>query len=346
MKKIVVVVGARPQFIKHAPVELALKTFFEVITVHTGQHYDKRMSDIFFNQLNINKPNYTLEVGSSTHGKQTGQMLEKIEGILINEKPDGVLVYGDTNSTLAGAIAASKLHIPIIHIEAGLRSFNKTMPEEVNRILTDHVSEILFAPTDTAVSNLKNEGISKNVFNVGDVMQDTILLAKKVIGENYRQNNQILLTIHRPYNTDNTERLITILQILNKLDIEIIFPVHPRTLNILNNVNVLLSDLKNIKFQEPASYFDLIRLQLESICIITDSGGVQKEAYMLERKCITLRSETEWIETLENGWNTLVYEDLDSIFNVLKSIPNIYKNNLYGDGQASLKMAELIKNYI
>lgn len=346
MKNIIVVVGARPQFIKHAPVELALKKRFEVSTIHTGQHYDERMSDVFFNQLKIQKPSYLLEVGSSSHGKQTGQMLEKIEAVLLSVRPDAVLVYGDTNSTLAGAVAASKLSIPLVHVEAGLRSFNKTMPEEINRILTDHVSDLLFAPTETAVANLSSEGIISAVHNTGDVMQDSVLLARSIIGDDYREKDQILVTVHRPYNTDNPSRLVSILNSLNSLGTSIVFPTHPRTLNILKSAGVSLEDFSNIDFQPPASYFDLIRMQLESKCIITDSGGVQKEAYMLKKKCITLRSETEWVETLAGGWNTLLFEDLGKLHDVVKEMPGEYVADVYGDGSASEKISLAISEFL
>lgn len=342
MKKICVIIGARPQFIKHAPVELALKKIFNVISIHTGQHYDEKMSDIFFRQLNMDRPSYMLEVGSGAHGRQTGVMLEKIEEVLLSEKPDAVLVYGDTNSTLSGALAASKLHIPVIHIEAGLRSFNKSMPEEVNRILTDHISDFLFAPTDTAVANLLHEGIEKSVYKTGDVMYDTVLLAKKVIGSDVHIQEQVLVTLHRPYNTDNLERLTTILTILNGLKYAIIFPIHPRTKNILKSANIDISIFNNINFIDPVSYFDLIRLQMESKCIITDSGGVQKEAYILKRKCITLRSETEWVETLVNGWNTLVFEDLEKLSILVEEQPGSYVGDVYGDGHAAEEIAMLI----
>jgi UDP-GlcNAc3NAcA epimerase len=347
MKKICVVIGARPQFIKHAPVEIELKKFFNVISIHTGQHYDEKMSDIFFNQLNIDKPSYLLSVGSATHGKQTGQMLEKIEDILFRECPDAVLVYGDTNSTLSGSLAASKLQIPLIHVEAGLRSFNKSMPEEQNRIITDHISDILFAPTITAVKNLENEGVSaKKIFLTGDVMYDSILLATKVNGNQFVPNKHILVTLHRPYNTDIPERLRRILMALNAIGKKIIFPIHPRTKAVLNNNNIAIEQYPNIHFCEPVSYFDLIRLQIEASCIITDSGGVQKEAYLLKRKCITLRSETEWIETLKNGWNTLVFDNLEDLEQAIMIAPGEYIENIYGDGSAAVKIAAIIKELL
>lgn len=344
MKKIGIVIGARPQFIKHAPLEIALKKYFNIFSIHTGQHYDQKMSDIFFDQLNISKPKYMLNAGTGMHGQMTGLMLAKIEEVLLLEKPDALLVYGDTNSTLAGALAASKLHLPIIHIEAGLRSFNRKMPEEVNRVLTDHVSNYLFAPTNIAVENLKNEGIQEGVFQVGDVMYDALLLAKKVIGENFVSNNQILLTLHRPYNTDDVVRLNRILNELNLLNIPIVFPIHPRTKAVFERDSTSDDSYPFINFIEPVSYFDLIKLQLESSCIITDSGGIQKEAYLLKKKCITLRSETEWLETLNGGWNTLIFDDLDMIASAVNSIPSDYIDNIYGNGNTSTLVADILND--
>lgn len=341
MKKIVSVIGARPQFIKHAPIEIAFKNAVEMITVHTGQHYDHNMSAIFFDDLGLSKPKYQLEVGSLSHAVQTAKMLESLESILIKEKPEFVLLYGDTNSTLAGALAASKMNIKIIHIEAGLRSFNREMPEEINRVLTDHLSTFLFAPTQLAVDNLEKEGITKGVHLVGDVMCDMIEIIKPklriVDSEKY-----YLTTIHRPYNTDDFKRLTAIMNELNQLKYEVVFPMHPRTINYckLNQIN--LDDFENIKVIEPQSYLEMMDLLNGSEALITDSGGMQKEAYMLKIKCVTVRSETEWVETLINGWNTLVFEDLNQLKNILDSEPGNYIENIYGDGKAS----EKIKNYI
>ena len=344
-KKLAIVIGARPQFIKHAPVENALKKYFDTFSIHTGQHYDQKMSDIFFDQLGMNEPTYMLSVGSASHGKQTGIMIQKIEEVLLKEKPDGLIVYGDTNSTLAGAIAASKLGVSIIHIESGLRSFNKSMPEEINRVITDHISDFLFVPTPLALTNLKNEGLSDDkIFLVGDVMVDSLLLAKKHIGNNFQEKGYILLTLHRPYNTDQTSRLLRILNVLNSVGKNVIFPIHPRTLNALKNSVNEINNFKNIKFVDSVSYFDFIKLQLESSCIITDSGGVQKEAYILKKKCITLRSETEWIETLKNNWNTLVFDDLDRLKDVINIKPGKYTKNIYGEGKSSEIIAKIIHN--
>jgi len=341
--KICIIIGARPQFIKHAPIELALQENFEIVSVHTGQHYDENMSNVFFNQLKISKPKYMLSVGSSSHGKQTGQMLEKIEEILINEAPKAVMVYGDTNSTLAGALAASKLLIPLIHIEAGLRSHNKDMPEEVNRIITDHVSDFLFVSSQLSVDNLCKEGIpERKIFLVGDIMYDSLLLAKEIIGNSPESEKHILLTLHRPYNTDNPERLYEILRTLNSIGQSIVFPIHPRTKEAMVKNNIDFEQFQNINFCDPVSYFDLIKLQLEALCIITDSGGIQKEAYLQKKKCITLRSETEWVETLENGWNTLIFNNLSKINESLLSKPGKYVDGIYGDGKSGKRIAKIL----
>jgi UDP-GlcNAc3NAcA epimerase len=346
-KKIVCIVGARPQFIKHAPLELALKTFFNVVTIHTGQHYDAKMSKIFFDQLNISPPTYMLKSSGKgvSHGQQTGEMLTLVEEILMKEMPMAVLVYGDTNSTLAGALAASKLNIPVIHIEAGLRSFNKKMPEEINRILTDHVSSILFAPSTLAVENLKKEGLSDGVVLCGDVMNDMVLLAKEKIPNTVDLSDFYLITIHRPYNTDEKSRLFYILDTINKLDSLAIFPIHPRTLTKIADFGGKIEDYQNIKFIEPLSYFELIEHQIKAKAIITDSGGVQKEAYILRKKCITIRSETEWAETLQGGWNHLVFDNLDNIQELIYENPTDYIENLYGNGQASNFISQKLNDF-
>lgn len=345
MKKIIAILGARPQFIKHAPVSIELNKLFELKSIHTGQHYDHSLSQIFFEELNIQKPDYFLNIGSHSHGAQTGLMLIEIEKILVHEKPDLILVYGDTNSTLAGAIASAKLHIPIAHIEAGLRSFNKEMPEEINRVITDHISTLLFPPTIVAKQNLTNEGIIENVFLAGDVMVDSILLAKSSLKE-VQENNFYLVTLHRPYNTDDINRLIEILNAINILNFPIVFPIHPRTKQMLYNNSTNLNEYSNINFIEPQSYINLIKLQMEAIAIITDSGGIQKEAYILKKRCITLRKETEWIETLEGNWNTLLYSSLEEIENVLSLPLSNYIENIYGDGRASFHIAERLKTFL
>lgn len=312
--KIVSIVGARPQFIKCAPVSRELRKKHDEVLVHTGQHYDRGMSGIFFEELNIPMPDYNLNVGSGTHGKQTGAMLAGIEEILINERPDIVLVYGDTNSTVAGALAASKLHIKVAHVEAGLRSYDLSMPEEINRILTDHISSILFCPTQTAVNNLEKEGITKGVLLVGDVMADAMeynrTMAERVshIVDNLgiTKGKYLVVTIHRPGNTDNKSRMADIMGVLGESEEDVIFPAHPRTLKYLKEYDILGNLRKNVKIIEPLGYLDMLMLMSSANKVITDSGGVQKEAYLLKVPCITLRENTEWIETVESGWNDLV----------------------------------------
>lgn len=346
MKKIIGIIGARPQFIKHAPIEIAAKNIFKMVTVHTGQHYDHSMSQVFFDELNISKPDYSLGAGSGLHGKQTARMIMDLEPIMVAEKPDFVIVYGDTNSTLAGALVASKLQIPIIHIEAGLRSFNRTMPEELNRVITDHLSSILFVPTQTAVDNLKNEGITKNVYLIGDVMYDMIKICVQhnILKKNNRGSElYYFATIHRPYNTDDANRVRKILDTFEKLPLQVRFAVHPRTHKKIESL-FRMDSFKNIRFSEPLSYFDTIRTMFNSELIITDSGGLQKEAYMLKKKCITIRSETEWIETLTNGWNTLVFEDIDKIMEFVDQPTGEYINDLYGDGNAAKDIINVLNN--
>ncbi|WP_445755994.1 non-hydrolyzing UDP-N-acetylglucosamine 2-epimerase [Polaribacter sp.] len=287
-------------------------------------------------------PKYLLKNTYSSHGAMTGNMLIEIEKILLAEKPDLVLVYGDTNSTLAGSLAAAKLNIPIAHVEAGLRSFNNTMPEEINRVITDRISNFLFCPSKESENNLKRDGIFKNVYVVGDIMFDSLLLAKKYLGDKILIKDQILLTLHRPYNTDDFDRLISLLVVLDKLKFKIIFPIHPRTkIKFLEN-QFDYSLFKNITIIDPLSYFDFIKLQLESTFIITDSGGVQKEAYWLKKQCVTIRSETEWVETLENGWNSLIFNDFSRIPQLLKSKPGNYLENIYGSGSSSDLISEIL----
>jgi len=351
--KIVTIVGARPQFVKAASVSREIRKKHTEILVHTGQHYDRNMSDIFFEELNIPKPDYNLEVGSSSHGKQTGEMLAKIEEILLKESPDYVLVYGDTNSTLAGALAGAKLHIPVVHIEAGLRSFNRKMPEEINRVMTDHISSLLFVPTDTAVENLKNEGISEGIYNFGDVMYDATLYnietaeKKSVILDKLKLNSKdyLLATIHRAENTDNQENLKNILEAFMQSGKTIVFPVHPRTVKKISEfgLNNLLNSAINIKIIDPVGYLDMLILEKHAEKILTDSGGVQKEAYFMKVPCITLRTETEWTETVESGWNTIVNTDTDKILKAVDStyIPENHPD-FYGNGKAGEKIAQVL----
>ena len=350
--KIVSVVGARPQFIKCAPVSRAVRKHAEEIIIHTGQHYDINLSKSFFDDLHIPNPDYNLGVGSGTHGYQTGAMLKGIEDILFTVHPDIVLVYGDTNSTLAGALAAAKLHIPLAHVEAGLRSYNKAMPEEINRVLTDHCSNLLFCPTETAVFNLKRENICKGVHLVGDVMYDALLYNSELAQQSpileklhLEPNMYILATLHRASNTDNSDALKRIITGLSQVDNTVVFPVHPRTQKALKTFGI--SPGKNILLTEPVGYLDFLKLESEAAAIVTDSGGIQKEAYILRIPCITVRNETEWVETVEDGWNTLVGTDTDLIIkNVQEFRPDKGQRQLFGDGTASHKIVRILKEYI
>jgi UDP-GlcNAc3NAcA epimerase len=351
-KKIVTVVGARPQFIKAATVSraLSLTGAIDERILHTGQHYDDNMSKIFFKSLCIPEPHFNLEIGSGRHGSQTGEMLKEIERVLIAESPDAVVVYGDTNSTLAGALAAAKLHIPIAHVEAGLRSFNKKMPEEINRILTDHVSTWLFAPTSTAVENLNNEGISpSSIFLCGDVMYDTIKFYEErsasvdlplVLDFDF-----ILATIHRSENTDDPVMLKSIFNALDKISkkIPVVIPLHPRTKKCLQSLEWRPSSDK-LFIIEPVGYLEMIKFQQRCGLIITDSGGVQKEAYFMGKYCITLRPETEWIELVNHGFNNLS-SAADLEIWVEKRFNHKFdplNDALYGYGDASHKIAEVL----
>lgn len=338
--KIVTILGARPQFIKAAPISKVLyhKAHTEYI-IHTGQHYDIQMSEIFFKQLNIPGPACNLGIGSGSHGWQTGKMLIAIEKEIKRYDPDVVMVYGDTNTTIAGALAAVKLSVPIAHVEAGLRSFNREMPEEHNRILTDHCSTILFCPTQTAVNNLKREGIVDNVNLVGDTMYDAVLQFSKIaekqseILELYQIQSEayIVATIHRPYNTDNKLKLLEILEAFIALDDVVIFPIHPRTRAIITKLTPNLFDKlrdNEVKLVEPLGYLDMLKLVKNAKLIITDSGGLQKEAYFAATRCITVRPETEWIETVENGWNILVEPDRKAIVDLCINLPHSMKINI------------------
>jgi UDP-GlcNAc3NAcA epimerase len=345
-KKIISVIGARPQFIKHAPVSVALKKRFNSLSIHTGQHFDENMSRVFFDELNIAKPDFMLDLGKrTTHGAQTAIMLQEVEEILLKEKPDAVLLYGDTNSTIAGSLAASKLNIPIIHIEAGLRSFNREMPEEINRVVTDHLSSLLFAPTQTAIDNLKNEGITKGVYLTGDVMCDSLEMMKPFL-EKKSERNYYFTTLHRPYNTDEDSRLVRILQVLNQLDKPVVFPIHPRTSNLLKSRGEDLHAFSNIEFISPVGYKDCLSYQAYADCVITDSGGIQKEAYMLEKRCITIRKETEWVETLQGGCNTLVFDQPEKIADILSEQSELKFEKLYGDGRAAEEITSIIENHL
>ena len=350
MKKVINIVGARPQFIKLAPLSKVLREIkFKEIIIHTGQHYDENMNDLFFEELEIPKPDYNLKVGSGNHGQQTGKMLIGIEKILIKEKPDLVIVYGDTNSTLAGALATSKLHIPLAHVEAGLRSFNKKMAEEINRIVVDHLSDLLFCPTETAVENLKKEGITKGVYLVGDIMFDALMYFSRISEKkskileklNLNPKSYYLATVHRAENTDNYERLKNILTAFSKLEEPLVFPIHPRTKKMIKyfGLNNLLDGILVI---EPVGYLDMIKLEKNAKAILTDSGGVQKEAFWLKVPCITLRDETEWIETVKYGWNRIVGTDFNKILHSLNSFKKGLDLN-FNDEYSAPKIFEIIQ---
>jgi UDP-GlcNAc3NAcA epimerase len=378
MLKIVTIIGARPQIIKSAALSRAISTRFkseiQEVIVHTGQHYDANMSQVFFDELNIPAPNYNLNVGSGAHGKQTAAMIEGIEEILKKEKPHCIVLYGDTNSTLAGAVAASKIHVPVVHIEAGLRSFNKSMPEEVNRILCDHVSTLLFSPTESGVKNLEKEGFDRNaqppysadhpkIYHCGDVMYDNSLhfseiAAKQQILKTYGidPNDFILATIHRPGNTDDPERLNSIFRALNTIaeKVPVVLPLHPRTDALLDKMlepslfHALRVNL-NILLIPPVSFLDMIALEKNAKMIITDSGGVQKEAYFFKKPCIILRPETEWIELVESGAAIIADADEKKIMNAYVHFTeksNIDSSPIYGDGKAAeFICSEIIKTF-
>lgn len=358
--KIVSVVGARPQFIKAAPVSRVLRSSHGVheVLVHTGQHYDDNMSELFFRELDIPKPDYHLDIGSATAGAQTGRMLEQVERVLMDERPDWVLVYGDTNSTLAGALAAAKLHFRIAHVEAGLRSHNKMMPEEINRVLTDHVSDCLLVPTAAAQANLVREGIRPDrIHLVGDVMYDATLyyarkteaLSNVLTRLGLAAGSYILATIHRAENTDDHDRLRAIFTALGEISRErvVVVPLHPRTRNRLEVDTSIQASLGLLNLIEPVGYFDMMVLEKHAMLIVTDSGGVQKEAYFHQVPCVTLRDETEWVELVEAGWNSLVPPSgVKHIVNSLqaalaRAIPS-QMQSIYGNGQAAEQIVRLL----
>ncbi|WFN37409.1 UDP-N-acetyl glucosamine 2-epimerase [Methanomicrobium antiquum] len=387
--KIVSIVGARPQFIKCAPVSRELRKENQEILVHTGQHYDANMSDVFFEQLNIPKPDYHLNIGSASHGEQTGKMLIEIEKVLITEKPDMVLVYGDTNSTLAGALAASKLHIPVAHVEAGLRSFDRTMPEEINRIMTDHISDLLFCPTQTAVDNLAKEGITqgsnasimqetngeggkgsgkgkgkvkvkgKGVYLTGDVMFDALRYNLKIAEDkstilkdlNLTEKNYFVATVHRPSNTDIEENLRNIIgafsEIIKRSSCPTIFPVHPRTVKFLKSYGLYENLPENLILLEPLPYLDMLLLMSKANKIMTDSGGIQKEAYILNIPCITLRENTEWVETLQGGRNILTGADREKIVQAVFDCETdkLFNSEIFGKGDSAVDIVSEIASF-
>jgi len=355
-KSIITILGARPQFVKAAAVSRAIKKHnnLKEIIVHTGQHFDANMSDIFFTEMEIPRPNYMLNINSLSHGAMTGRMIEEIEKILIKEQPNYVLVYGDTNSTLAGALAAKKLHIKVIHVEAGLRSFNMAMPEEINRILTDRISDILICPTTTAIDNLKREGFDNfdiRIEQSGDVMQDAAIFysqksAEKSIvksANNLVDGGYVLATIHRQENTDDNDRLCSIIEALNTINSQqrVVVPIHPRTRKIIAEKGI------NVDFSliDPVGYFDMLELIKGSKLVMTDSGGLQKEAFFFGKKCITFRDETEWVELVTGGFNTITGADKDKIVEAFKNSINKscdFEVNLYGGGMAADRIAEIL----
>jgi UDP-N-acetylglucosamine 2-epimerase len=348
--KVVSVVGARPQFIKAAVLSVALRREHHEVLVHTGQHYDEPMSQVFFQELELPEPDYNLGVGSGTHGEQTGRMLERIEQVPLEERPDA-LVYGDTNSTLAGALAAAKLNIRLAHVEAGLRSGDRRLPEEVNRIVADHCSDLLFCPTVTAVENLKREGITKGVHPVGDVMYDSLLQQLPVAEEKsdvlarlgVSPGAYYLATIHRAANTDDPARLADVLQGLRRLDGPVVFPVHPRTRKAAEAATLAISD--GLMAVDPVGYLDMLVLEKNARCILTDSGGVQKEAFLLAVPCVTLREETEWPETLENGWNALAGADPERIASAaMRPVPPTPPARCFGDGRAAERIVKALED--
>lgn len=347
--KILSIVGARPQFIKCAPLSRKLRQSHEEILLHTGQHYDASMSDIFFKELDIPEPDYNLGIGSASHGEQTGKMLTEIEKVILTEKPNIVLVYGDTNSTIAGSLAASKLHIPVAHVEAGLRSFDKSMPEEINRILTDHTSQLLFCPTETAVRNLRNEGLTQGVYKVGDVMVDALHYNIEIAEERSQilknmglsAKSYMVATVHRASNTDSIENLSSIVNAFCNVDANIVLPIHPRTEKCLRQYGLWDQLCQGVKIISPVGYLDMLKLMSNSKKILTDSGGVQKEAYMLGVPCITLRENTEWVETVEDGWNILVGTDYEKIIDAINEFDSgTGRGDVFGIGNASERILE------
>lgn len=353
--KIVTVVGARPQFIKAAAVSRVVRADYagriDEVLVHTGQHYDENMSGVFFEELDIPRPKYNLEISGGHHGVMTGRMLEGVEKVLLQEKPDWLLIYGDTNSTLAGALAAAKLHIPVAHVEAGLRSFNMRMPEEINRVLADRVSSLLFCPTETAVSNLAAEGMRTGVHKVGDVMYDVALYYRDkarqqstvISRHGLTEGHFALATCHRAENTDDPRRLEAILAGLAALAdrMPVILPLHPRTRKFVDD-HKLGSYLTRLVLVEPLPFLDMVALEQAARLILTDSGGVQKEAFFYQVPCITMRDETEWVETVEAGWNCLVGADAArigaAVDDVMRGSAGRKSAALYGDGNATEKI--------
>ncbi len=351
MRTIATIVGARPQFIKCATVSRQIREYFKEVLIHTGQHYDYNMSQAFFDELAIPEPDFNLGIGSGNHGEQTGKMLIELEKVLLDVKPDLVIVYGDTNSTMAGAIVAAKLQIPLAHVEAGLRSFNRQMPEEINRIVADSLSQYLFTPTQTAVNLLHREGITNGVHWVGDVMYDSFLFnltridAEDVLAKYSLTAKQfVLVTIHRPQNTDYPIILRELINALADLDKPIIFPIHPRTHKLMQTFDIKV-EASNLRLIEPVSYLKMLALEKNAYIILTDSGGVQKEAYFAGVPCLVLRPETEWVELVEHGWARLIGTDFQRIPAEIERFADFHSEatTIFGDGTASRKIAEIIR---
>jgi UDP-N-acetylglucosamine 2-epimerase len=348
--KVVSIVGARPQFIKASPLSRELRLRHHEILVHTGQHYDRDMSDVFFEELGMPVPDYHLGIGSGPHGAQTGAMLAAIETVLQKESPDAVIVYGDTNSTLAGALAAAKLHLPVAHVEAGLRSFNRRMPEEINRVVTDHLSAWLLAPSEVSRQQLAQEGIVQGVHVVGDIMVDALHLhgpraaerSEALARHQLRAGTYYLATVHRAENTDEGGNLRQIFDALGALDRPVILPLHPRTEKRMAELGVAIG--ANVQVLAPQGYLDMLALQRGAACVLTDSGGIQKEAYYLRVPCVTLRTETEWVETVATGWNTLVGTDPERILAAVarRPAPGTPHPDLYGDGMTAGRIVEIL----
>jgi len=355
--KFLTIIGARPQFIKAAPLSRALRKRHTEILVHTGQHYDYGMSQQFFTELKIPKPNYNLEVGSGSHGTQTAAMMTKLEPVVIRQKPDAMIIFGDTNSTLAGALIAAKLHIPLAHIEAGMRSFNRMMPEEVNRVVADHLSDLHFCSTKTAMGNLKKEGITRGLFLVGDIMYDALIsilpsarqrasiLKKYSLGV----NDYLFVTVHRAENTDDPKNLSGIMSALLSTDKKVVFPVHPRTEKMLKQAKLWnkVRHSKSVLLIPPQGYRESLSLQADAFAVVTDSGGIQKEAYLLKTPCITVRRETEWVETVAAGWNQVVGPDSKKILMALSGLKKPSSHpSLYGSGDSALKIAVHLERFL
>lgn len=344
--RIFTVIGARPQFIKAAPLSAALRQRHQEFLVHTGQHYDDQMSRVFFEELSIPAPDVHLNAGSGTHAEHLAAMIVPLERLMTEQQPDWVLVYGDTNSTLAGALAAAKLNLPVAHVEAGLRSFNRTMPEEINRVLTDHLAARLFCPTQVAVDNLAREGITQGVLITGDIMVDAVLRYVETARQRSTLRQQLalgdayaLVTIHRPANADDPVALRAILDGLNRLEMPVVFPVHPRTRRLLSSLD--LAPAAQVHLIEPVGYLDMLALLDGAAVALTDSGGLQKEAYVLRTPCVTIRTETEWVETVESGWNMLCAPEAAAVIRAARHMmthtPDAHPD-FYGDGRAAARM--------